>query len=262
MEKTKKISKILTQRNEQNNYDDFYSNFFKDKKVDADGKLFNLIDIKLREIFTQKILEGIVFTDKYGIEKLLFDNRDLINFENIISKNELEKDFIKFDENPIKLSTFMAELSFSSFAVPTSNLDSIKIKLHFFIKDYIKYELLAREGYNRGLNHSPNVTKWVKMWYENFLYQAIKNKDQNELNNTLKYFESDQDQEENNNSVKGREVFDKFIDETIDLSEKYTYKINEDLLAKIKQSNINLFVMRNLGFGGTIAGVPISSPIY
>ncbi|MCB0747022.1 MAG: hypothetical protein KDC90_06100, partial [Ignavibacteriae bacterium] len=216
---------------------------------------------ELTKIFSTKIKEGNTFVDKTEKEKIIFDSYDLKLFEKEIGLNKLEKDFLIFSPNPIKLLSFMNELSFSSFIVPASNLDSIKIKLHLFLKDYIKYELLAREGYNRGLEKSQNVTEWVKIWYENFLLKKKKNEYFNNSNKLLNYSEiKDYIAEEKTNTIEGEEIFNKFISSTIELSDKFKYKINEKLFSQIEQGNINLFVVHNLGFGGSIPAVPSSPP--
>ena len=53
----------------------------------------------------------------------------------------------------------------------------------------------------------------------------------------------------------------KFVEKTMELSDEYEIIINEEMYNSISQGNINFFVLRNLGFGGRIAGVP-SSPIF
>ena len=127
------------------------------------------------------------------------------------------------------------------------------------IKEYIKHELLAREGFRRGLNEFPSVRYWVKIWYENFLYQAIRNDELNFIDNS----------DRNDSVVSSNESFDqynekpqsaykKFVERTISLSDEYVIEIDQNMFNSIEQGNINLFVLRNLGFGGQIAGVPAS----
>ena len=48
------------------------------------------------------------------------------------------------------------------------------------------------------------------------------------------------------------------IEKTIELSNKYNIEINNEMFESVDQGNINLFVIRNLGFGGTITAVPAS----
>jgi len=51
-------------------------------------------------------------------------------------------------------------------------------------------------------------------------------------------------------------------DKTISLASKYKISLNEQLLQKIKTSEINTFTYRFIGFGGKIAAFPITIPIY
>ncbi len=253
---SKFISKTLKKRQEQTNYNKFYSEFFKNKKIDADGKLFMLVVNNLNLIFKKKEAEQLSLKDNSGKSKILFDSYDLKELEEKLGKKILSENFIRFKSNPINLKTFLREISFSSFSVPSSNIDSIKIYLNKKLRNYIKYEMLAREGYRRGLDKAPNVLKWVKIWYENFLFQKIKN-------STIQLDENDEIENsstENKEEIPGENRFKKFINQTIELADKYKYKINEKLFESIQQGNINLFVVRNLGFGGRITGVPSSPP--
>jgi hypothetical protein len=60
---------------------------------------------------------------------------------------------------------------------------------------------------------------------------------------------------------KPQSAYKKFVERTISLSDEFEIEIDQNMFNSIEQSNINLFVLRNLGFGGQIAGVP-ASPIF
>jgi parvulin-like peptidyl-prolyl isomerase len=51
-------------------------------------------------------------------------------------------------------------------------------------------------------------------------------------------------------------------DKTISLATKYKISIDEQLLQKVKTSEINTFTYRFIGFGGKIAAFPITIPMY
>jgi len=258
-ESSKFIMKILKKREEQNHYDKFHHGFFNDKKVDVDGKLFKLIVNELHNLFIEKENENILLADQITEQKIVFDTYHLKKLKTNLGDEILSMEFIKLYPSPIDVETFLQEISFSSFILPSSDIDSIKIYLNKKLKGYIKYELLAREGYKQGLHSSADVVKWVKIWHENFLYQAVKN---NLLNNNsdLNIKGIDSDIELAKKEFNNKNQFQKFIDSTIQLSEKYGYQVNDKIFSKVKLGNINFFVMRNLGFGGSIAGVPSSLP--
>jgi hypothetical protein len=51
-------------------------------------------------------------------------------------------------------------------------------------------------------------------------------------------------------------------DKTISLATKYKISLDEQLLQKVKTSEINTFTYRFIGFGGKIAAYPITIPMY
>ncbi len=259
----KEIVKILSSRKEEDNYAQFHKEFFADKKVDADGNLFKLIAQKMSVIFSKKDSAGMFVFDKNNKKVIYFDSEDLRESEVALAEI-LDQPFIKFSTNPINVRTFLREISFLSFNVSNPDYEAVKLKLNDQLKDYIKYELLAREGFKKGLDNSPNVTKWLKIWNDNFLYQVVTNDFLKKSTN--KYLSiSDSEYLENNIQNVNKEVknekFELFVEKTIELSDKYNIEINNEMFDSINQGNINLFVMRNLGFGGTITAVP-SSPSF
>lgn len=255
MESDKSIKKIITRRKEENRYDDFHKTFFKGKEIDADGRLFKVAAENLSKIFKDKVEAGFFGQNKEGENVISLDSEDLRLLERIIDEKILVKPFLKFNSEPINLITFLREISFLSFSVSDHSYRNVKIELNKKLKEYIKHELLAREGIKRGLDKSSSVQKWVNVWYDNFLYQAVRN-DQLKIVNM-----PEADNIKQKKELLTREKYADFIEKTISLSEKYRIFINGELFNKVNQGNINLFVYRNLGFGGTIAGVP-SSPVF
>lgn len=258
----KEISKIISSRKENTNLIKFQREFFANKEVDADGNLFKEIAENLSLIFVKKD-KGKLYTFNNKDEKIIvFDSEDLRTMEATLDENLLNQPFIKFAENPITVGTFLREISFLSFSVSEPDLNQINIKLNNQLKEYIRHELLAREGYKQGLESSPNVTKWLKIWHENFLYQAVTNdfliNKKNEDQEKSQYSKIENINDPMDTLINTKRNL--FIEKTIELSEKYNIEINEEMLKKIKQNNINFFVLRYLGFGGRITAVPSSPP--
>jgi hypothetical protein len=257
------INKILKQRKENNIYQTFHKDFFKNKKVDVDGTLFKLIAKNLSIIFNEKAQAGIFNNNDEGKSVILFDSEDVRTIEKRIGEDVLKKPFIRFIENPTDVITFLREISFISFSVESPDYEPVKITLNKKVKEYIKHELLARAGIKSGLNSASDVQRWVKIWYENYLYQAIRNdyiKNRYKQNTDLTNYENIESNYGTPSKVLDKSGFQKFVEKTIKLSERYPIEIDDKLFASINQGNINLFVLRNLGFGGTIAAVPSSPP--
>ncbi|MBU2493166.1 MAG: hypothetical protein KJ571_11125 [Bacteroidetes bacterium] len=252
----KEVLKILKKRDENKYYETFYSDFFKDKKIDVDGKLFLQLCNNIKTVFDKKN------TDRQK-DKLFLDSYDVNEILSLFKNKENESAFIKFEIDPIDLESFIREISFTAFSVSTSDIDTIKIYLNKKTKEYIKYELLSREGYSLGLDKTLDVKKWVDIWYENFLFQYIKNNfdNPNTENPDPGFYSVMSSDSENIKNEKTNPLFKDYINQTIKLADKYKYEINDEIYSQIEQGNINLFVLRHLGFGGTISGVP-SSPVF
>jgi parvulin-like peptidyl-prolyl isomerase len=62
------------------------------------------------------------------------------------------------------------------------------------------------------------------------------------------------------NELKFKILNEKLIEITSTLAEKYNVKIFNEAINKIQSSNIPFFVHRLMGFGGRIAGVPLTTP--
>lgn len=62
------------------------------------------------------------------------------------------------------------------------------------------------------------------------------------------------------NELKFKILNEKLIEITSKLAEKYNVKIFNEAINKIQSSNIPFFVHRLMGFGGRIAGVPLTTP--
>ena len=251
----KALDKIISRRREDSRYEDFHNEFFRSKKIDADGKLFNIISKRISDIFTEKYENGLYTQDKYGNDLILLDSEDLRLIEQSVDNNYLQKSFIKFDINPINLITFLREASFQSFGSTSPEFETVKHALNKKLSEYIREEMLAREGYRRGLDQLPDVQKWVKIWYENFLYQAVRNDQLKEQSEQIDSISMSTESE-----IVDSNKYSQFVSNTISLSKKYGITINQELLDEVYLDNINLFVVRNLGFGGTIAAVPSSPP--
>lgn len=57
-----------------------------------------------------------------------------------------------------------------------------------------------------------------------------------------------------------KEAWNKIINQTVELANKYKFKINADVLKSIEVTSINSFAIRNMGFGGKITAVPLAAP--
>lgn len=165
------VKKIITKSKEDELFRNFYINFFKNRQIDVDQKLFKQIYLNLLSIFQAK--ENLL-PEKSPEDLMHLEIEDLFNIETNLGDAQLSKPFLNFEKNPVSTKTFLRELIFDGFNTISS--DSLFLLNHFNnrVRTTIEREMLAREGYKRGLQLSPEVQRSVRMWTDNYLFHAAK----------------------------------------------------------------------------------------
>lgn len=69
-------------------------------------------------------------------------------------------------------------------------------------------------------------------------------------------------EEKNKENILYKETLDKLENKTVELAEKYGVTINEKLLNSMKLNNLQMMVIRYMGFGGSMLAFPYVSPFY
>ena len=165
------VRKIIKARKEKKLFQQFYVNFFKNKKVNINKPLFQSLARKIAADFKEKKLNYRLKDD----QPLYLEPEDVLKIEDEIEKDSLQMNYIEFNENPIKLDKFISILAFKNFNTLKYDLNSVARLLDSETRKVIEEELLAREGIKEGLNYLPEVQKDLKMWRENYLEQMLKN---------------------------------------------------------------------------------------
>jgi len=86
----------------------------------------------------------------------------------------LNAEFIKLNDLPVTINDFLQELSIEKFYVDSLDNNHIKGRLNFAIKVFIEHELLAREGFKRGLQNQQEVQRYLKMWRGYYLTETLR----------------------------------------------------------------------------------------
>ena len=100
---------------------------------------------------------------------------DLLSIEQEFGADTLKMKFIKLDDSPISIKQFLREFIFDGFYSANVRPNVIAAKLNSRVKTFIEQELLAREGYKRGLQNLPEVKSSISMWKDNYLAKILKN---------------------------------------------------------------------------------------
>lgn len=165
------VEEIIKQRQTDKYYNEFYSKIFSGREVNTDAVLFWSIADKITALLNEKkILNAIPYS-----ENIYIDVDDLLKIERDLGNDTLKISFIKFDESPISVKQFLREFIFDGFYSANVNPKVIAAKLNARVKTFIEQELLAREGYRRGLQNLVEVKSSISMWKNNYLAEILKN---------------------------------------------------------------------------------------
>lgn len=174
------VGKIIKARKEQEIYADFYYDFFDGKSVNVNPVLFESLAKNISKVLTEKKINERV---KAGDPVFLMAN-EVLAIEQMFGTDSLRMHFILLDEKPISLKHFIRTLAYDGFKMTETKIFSVRAQLDYRTKKTIEHELLAREGYNRSLHLFPEVQKQVQMWFDNYLFQVLKNQYLDSLNAT------------------------------------------------------------------------------
>lgn len=166
-----KAEEIIKQRKTDYFYNEFYGKFFGGRKVETDAVLFRSVAEKISSILAEKKNISSISDS----ENIYMDASDLLKMESEFGEDSLAMPFIKLDKGPISLKQFLREFIFEGFYSPNVKLNVIAAKLNSRVKTFIEQELLAQEGYRRGLQNLSDVKSSISMWKDNYLAKILKN---------------------------------------------------------------------------------------
>ena len=164
-QKESAVKKIVKNRIEDSIYNDYMVKFFKTKHITTNGALFWYLAENL-----QKIISGI--KDKNKIkdgDKIVVSPKDFIQLQKSLNADSLKKIFIQIPNNPITLEDFLNDFMFEGFFTFTTEPKIISAQLNSRVKRQIELELLAAEGYKKGLESLPEVKEETEIWKDNYL---------------------------------------------------------------------------------------------
>lgn len=167
----KTIIRIVENRKLIQRQKEFYKEYFQNKKVDVDPKLFEILAQKISSIFENK-RKKFSYKDN---QPTYLDAYDIIKLENEISYNDLVSPFIIFEQEPISFREFIRNLAFDGFNSKEYKINIIRASLDFYTKRFIEHEFFYREGLKRGYHKNPDVVSEVEKWLDNYLFQMFQN---------------------------------------------------------------------------------------
>ncbi len=167
----KEARKLAREKLSSQNYNDYFRDFFKDKKVSSDGYLFWSFADQVVQIFKEKKKSGE--EQKKGAWYL--GKNDYETIRKNLGPDTLNMSYIKLDDKNVTMKEFLRTFFFDGFYSSTADADTLRAKLNSRIKSFIEMELLSDEAFSRGLNKQPEVTTFTDMWRDHYLAGHVKN---------------------------------------------------------------------------------------
>ena len=152
--------------------EEYLKHFLTGKEVKANSNIFWSISNKISNILSERKI-------KYSIPdtvSVYLKSKDVLNIENELGPDTLRMTFIDFKEKPFTVQDFLRYFIFEGFFSNQVDADTVAAKLNSRVREIIQNELLAREGYRRGLENLPGVKADIQMWKDNYLAQLFKDK--------------------------------------------------------------------------------------
>ena len=168
----KNVRKTLEARKLISNQKEFYADFFRDKKVDVNPELFELLAKNISTLFEYKKKNYQIKDD----ELINLEPKDVLKMEDVFGTTLLNTNFILFEDEPISFGKYLRMLIFDGFNATGYKLNFIRASLDTRVRKDIEKEFLYREGKNLGYDNLPEIKKEVETWRENYLFQGLKDK--------------------------------------------------------------------------------------
>jgi hypothetical protein len=107
-------------------------------------------------------------------EKKFLDAVDLFKIENLFGEDSLSLPYINIEDRSFSLKEFLRYFRIENFFSDTTDFKTILSLLNNKTKKFIEEEMLAEEGYKRGLQYSNEVGESYNMWADNYLSQLAR----------------------------------------------------------------------------------------
>jgi len=161
----KNIEKVLSQRQIDSLYKEFFNKFFRGRKVNTNGIIFWSFADKVIDILKSRKTEKSLPDNEF----VYTEAGDYYRLADAFGGDSLRMSFIEFDDVPVSLNNFLYDFIFEGFYSKSVNPDTIRAKLNSRVKTFIEHELLAREGFERGYDKKPEIQAALDIWRNYYL---------------------------------------------------------------------------------------------
>ena len=140
-----------------------------DKRITADRKLFDLLSDNLLEVIKNRIGK----TENDSISDIQLLESDIKKVLTLITKVDLNADFISLDNNPATLNDFLYYAFYKKIYFDTFNPFKFKQALNKIVKQFIEDEIISRKGFELGLNNLPSVKNDLRIWRNYYISEIL-----------------------------------------------------------------------------------------
>lgn len=166
----KYIVKVAEQTITDSLYKTFFSKFFNDVKAETNKELL----LRLSDLVSEALRNNNQEENISSGDKIYLTSNDLYRIEEELGPDKLNDVFIRLDDQPETIDDFLQELAIEKFYVDSLDIDHIRGRLNYYVRKFIEHELLAREGFKRGLQNLPEVRRDLNIWKGYYLSEALR----------------------------------------------------------------------------------------
>ena len=190
----------------------------KDRKSQKLGRIFLdkllggksiMADRRLFDIFSEKIVQVIKTrsgkTEIDPLNNIQMLETDILKVISVMSEDDLNSTFIKFENNPATVKDFLYYLIYQKIYFNSLNTNNVKQIINRAVKRFIEDEIIVREGYKLGLENLPSVKNNLQIWKNYYLAEVLMSSYSDSIKVTENEIE-DYIQKENDLSYNGLQI--------------------------------------------------------
>ena len=167
-----RVTQILKERASKKIGTKYLDKILAGTKVNYNIPLFLALADHINSLFQEKVnlkqmnKNGYVDLDEYAAEKLLRNwGKDSVNMPLIL-----------FNKNPLSVREFVYDLTLEGFSLQKPDIQKVRNDLEHKLHYLTTQELITREGIRQGLDKSPEVTRQINWWKQNFTAKLLRDK--------------------------------------------------------------------------------------
>lgn len=178
----KTVEKIIRRRWEAVYAGQYVENFMKNKGVTLKGEAFSILAGELEKWIDFE-------ADEKQTEKKVLIEQEVVLIDRKLA-DHLDDDLVQFKGGEWTLKQSLEKLWLNEIPLSRKSSGIMRKDLQEAVRILVRDELLAREGYRKGLDKTRSVQQDVTLWRDHFYYVLMKNHLLKEGRNPESYFKT------------------------------------------------------------------------